>query len=104
MSKPPVRVEAFGAQYPEVYSAFKALGEACHAAGPLDEKTRKLVKVAISIGAGLEGATHSAVRRARESGVSEAELEHVAVLGVTTLGWPAAFRALTWVRDGLKKQ
>jgi hypothetical protein len=28
-----------------------------------------------------------------------AELEHVALLAVTTLGWPQAIKGLTWIRD-----
>ena len=27
------------------------------------------------------------------------ELEHVAFLAITTLGWPQAIRGLTWIRD-----
>jgi alkylhydroperoxidase/carboxymuconolactone decarboxylase family protein YurZ len=58
------------------------------------------VKLALSIGAGLEGATHSAVRNARKSGVSTDEMEHVVLLAITTLGLPAATRAWTWITDG----
>jgi len=58
------------------------------------------VKLALSIGAGLEGATHSAARNARAGGVSDEEMEHVALLAVTTLGLPDATRAWTWVADG----
>jgi hypothetical protein len=32
-------------------------------------------------------------------GLSAGELEHVAFLAITTLGWPQAIRALTWIRD-----
>ena len=86
-------------RHPDVWKAFNDLGECCHEAGPLDEKTRRLVKLALSIGAGLEGATHSAVRNARKSGVTPEEIDHVAVLAITTLGLPAATRAMTWIGD-----
>ena len=56
--------------------------------GPLDEKTRRLVKLALAIAAGTEGGTHSAVRHAKEAGISIEEMEHVVMLGVTTLGFP----------------
>ena len=52
------------ANYPPVWKALEALGEACAAAGPLDARTRRLVKLALAIGVGSEGATHSHVRRA----------------------------------------
>jgi alkylhydroperoxidase/carboxymuconolactone decarboxylase family protein YurZ len=95
----PKSARDFGKRYPEVWKAFNELGDRCHAAGPLDEKTRRLVKVALSMGAGLEGATHSAVRNARKAGITPDEINHVAVLAVSTLGLPAAIRAYTWASD-----
>lgn len=95
----PKPVEVFRKRYPEVWKAFDELGEQCHQAGPLDEKTRRLVKVALSIGAGLEGATHSAARNAVKAGVTQDELNQVAVLAVTTLGLPSAIRGFTWLSD-----
>jgi 4-carboxymuconolactone decarboxylase len=95
----PKSVQDFRKRYPEVWKAFNELGDRCHAAGPLDEKTRRLVKVALSMGAGLEGATHSAVRNARRAGITQDEIKHVAVLAVSTLGLPAAMRALTWANE-----
>ena len=88
--------------FPTVWKAFNELGDRCHQAGPLDEKSRRLVKLALSIGAGLEGATHSAVRGARKAGITQEEIDHVAVLAVSTLGLPSATRAFTWIRDTAK--
>ena len=95
----PKAVNQFRKRHPEVWKAFNDLGERCHEAGPLDEKCRRLVKLALSIGAGLEGATHSAVRNAHKSGVTPEEINHVAVLAISTLGLPAATRAMTWISD-----
>jgi alkylhydroperoxidase/carboxymuconolactone decarboxylase family protein YurZ len=89
----------FKKSYPDVWRAFSELGDKCHDAGPLDERTRRLVKVALAIGAGLEGGTHSAVRKALEAGIGEEEIRHVVVLGATTLGWPTMVRSWTWVQD-----
>lgn len=99
----PKPVEEFRKRYKAVWEAFEQLGEQCHQAGPLDEKTRRLVKVALSIGAGLEGGTHSAVRNAVKAGVTSEELNQVAVLAVSTLGLPAAIRGFTWVADMVDK-
>ncbi len=99
----PKPVNQFCKRYPEIWKRFNQLGELCHEAGPLDEKTRRLVKLALSIGAGLEGATHSAVRNARSTGVSADEIHHVALLAITTLGLPSATRAMTWIDDLEKK-
>src|SRR5438876_4347909 len=95
----PKPIEEIRRLYPTVWKAFNELGERCHDAGPLDEKSRRLVKLALSIGAGLEGATHSAVRNARKAGITLGEIDHVAVLAISTLGLPAATRAMTWISD-----
>ena len=103
MAKPSEHNERFRQSYPEVWEAFSKLAEQCHKSGPLDDRTRRLIKVAVSIGVGLEGATHSAVRHARDAGITQKELEHVAVVAITTLGFPSAMRALTWVQDSASR-
>jgi alkylhydroperoxidase/carboxymuconolactone decarboxylase family protein YurZ len=87
-------------RFPEIWDAFTRLAETCHEhGGPLDDRSRKLVKLAIAIGHRHEGAVHSAVRQALAAGLSREELLHVAMLAVTTIGWPAARAALTWIDD-----
>ena len=95
----PSQFEQLKKDYPEVWRAFTELGDRCHHAGPLDDKTRRLIKLALAIGAGHEGAAHSAVRNALATGVKPEELRHVALLAVTTLGFPAGMRARTWIAD-----
>jgi alkylhydroperoxidase/carboxymuconolactone decarboxylase family protein YurZ len=65
----------------------------------LSEREQRLVNLALAIGGDSEGATHSHCRRALAEGLSPEDLEHLAFLGITTLGWPQAIRALTWIRD-----
>ncbi len=92
----------FADQYPGVWRAFSDLARECHEhGGPLDERTRRLVKLGIAIGSEREGAVHSATRLAVDSGVSPEEIQHAAVLAITTLGWPTAQAALTWIKDVL---
>ena len=86
-------------EHPELWRAFQALGAAASAAGPLDARTRRLVNLALAIGGDSEGATHSHARRAVAEGFTADELEHVALLAVTTLGWPRAIKGLSWIRD-----
>lgn len=88
MNPLPERYVRFQKQYPGIAKAYEQLGAACHAAGPLDAKTRALVKVALSVGAKLEGGAHSHVRKALEAGVGENELRQVALLAIPTLGFP----------------
>lgn len=86
-------------QYPGVVKAYERLGEAAGRAGPLSEREQRLVKLALSLGAGLEGATHSHGRRALEAGIAREDLRHVALLGITTLGFPSMVRGMTWLDD-----
>ena len=86
-------------EQPELVEAYEALGAACAAAGPLDRKTVALVKLAISFGAGLEGAAHSHARKALEAGWKTEELVHLAILSAPTIGFPSMMRNRGWVED-----
>ena len=86
-------------QYPEVWKAYQDFGEACSNAGPLDEKTVRLVKLALAVGAKSEGAVHSHTRRALKQGISPEELRQVALLAVTSIGWSPSMAALSWIQD-----
>ena len=86
-------------QYPEVWKAYQDFGEACSDAGPLDDKTVRLVKLALAVGAKSEGAVHSHTRRALKQGISPEELRQVALLAVTSIGWSPSMAALSWIQD-----
>jgi alkylhydroperoxidase/carboxymuconolactone decarboxylase family protein YurZ len=101
-SNPPRHYEKFKQTYPLLSEAYEQLGAACHDAGPLDRKTRELVKLGLAIGAGLEGATHAHARLAREADASPEEIRHAVVLSTTSLGFSAMMRAMSWVDDVLK--
>ena len=99
MAKIPGWYEKQRKRYPEVFVAYERLGAACRGAGPLDRKTTALVKLGIAVGARLEGAVHSHVRRSLEAGATADDCRHVVLLATTTLGFPAMMAALSWVED-----
>lgn len=99
MQKIPKRYKEFSKKYRDVTKAYEALGSACHGAGPLNDRTRALVKFAMSIGARLEGGAHSHVRKALDAGASKEELRHVALLAIPTIGFPSAMAAMSWIDD-----
>ena len=103
MPQPPKRFQKFKKEYQRVANAYYALGAAVHAAGPLDERTRALVKLGISTGARLEGAVHSHVRKALALGVTADEISHAVLLALPTIGLPSMMAALSWVDDVLPK-
>ena len=85
--------------YPAIWAAYTALGQACSEAGPLDDRTRRLVKLALAVGALSEGAVHSHTRRGLAEGLAKEDLKHVALLAIPTLGFPQGVKALTWIKD-----
>ncbi|CTQ34760.1 carboxymuconolactone decarboxylase family protein [Jannaschia rubra] len=89
--------------HPDVWAAYSALGEAAAKAGPLSARERRLVKLALSIGAGSEGAVHSHARRARSEDIAPADLRQVALLAIGPLGLPRAVAATTWIADVTEK-
>ncbi len=100
----PKRFERFQNDYPEVTKAYENLGNAVHSAGPLDEKSRALIKLAISVGARLEGAVHSHCRKAVESGITKEEIRQTVLLALPTIGLPSTMAAMSWIDDILDKQ
>jgi len=97
----PKRFVQFTNEYPEIARAYEQLGAACHLAGPLPKKERALIKLGISVGAWLEGAVHSHVRKALEAGASAQEIRHTALLALPTIGFPSTMAVLTWIDDVL---
>jgi 4-carboxymuconolactone decarboxylase len=98
----PATYRKFTKDYPDVFAAYDALGAAVRAAGPLDERTAELVKLALNVGALHEGGTHSAVRKCLKVGVAPDEIRHVVMLAIPTVGFPGAQAARTWVEDLLE--
>jgi len=86
-------------EYPEIWEHYSGLGKACSEAGPIDDETKRLVKLALAAGSGSEGAVHSHVRRGLEEGLDPETLQHVALLSIPTLGFPKAMAVNTWISD-----
>jgi len=95
----PKKFQKFTEDFKDVSEAYESLGKAVHLAGPLDEKTRAMIKIAISTGARLEGAVHSHVRKALKAGVSPDEIRHAILLSLPTIGLPSMMAALSWAND-----
>ncbi len=93
----------FQQQFPEVAKAYNALAASCHQWGPLDEKTRRLIKLGIAISLSSEGAVRSHARRALEEGISADELRHTVLLAFTTAGFPTMIAAMKWIEEVISK-
>lgn len=91
--------QAFRDAYPAVAAAQDELAASVTRAGPLDDRSQRLAKLGIAVGALAEGAVRSNARKALELGITEQEIEQVALLAISTRGFPAAVAALGWVRE-----
>jgi 4-carboxymuconolactone decarboxylase len=93
--------EKFTFKYPEIFKDFQQLGKTCRGSGPLEKKYQDLANLGIAIGANSRGAVMSQTRKALESGASKAEIEHVVLLSLTTIGFPNMIAAMGWVDEVL---
>jgi 4-carboxymuconolactone decarboxylase len=101
--KVPGTFRQFCERFPALAAAHDAMSDAAFAAGPLDEKTCLLIKIGISLGAGLESAVKSHVRRASQAGASETEIEQAILLAMTTAGFPRTVAAWSWARQQFER-
>ena len=90
-------------QYPEVVAAYDTLSEVCRQAGPLEESTVALVKLAVSIGCGAQRTVHSHAKKALRAGVDPDALRQVALVALPTVGLPAALDALRWIDESIRE-
>lgn len=99
--KPPRTYNAFMKRFPKLGQAWDLMREA-ESDGPFDEKTMRLIKLAIAVGGMKEGSIHSSVRKARAAGVTNEEIEHILVTAASTLGMPPTVTVYSWVLDELE--
>ena len=84
----------FQAEFPEIYQRNEALGQFIHEhGGPLDTKTRWLVKLGISAASHHQTAVATHIWRAREAGASDEEILHALFLVIPTCGFPTFMEA-----------
>jgi AhpD family alkylhydroperoxidase len=101
--KLPKTFKAFVSRFPGIGQAHEMVARTADEAGPLDRKTCELIKIGISLGAGLESAVKSHVRRALEHGATTPEIEQAILLGVNTRGFPATVAAWQWACDQIAR-
>lgn len=103
LPQPPKTYESFTKRYPKLKEAWETIAEAGKK-GPLDEKTMRLVKLGIAIGAMQEGAVHSSVRKALAMSITPEEIEQAVTLAAGTIGLPSTVAVYSWIQDVLKKK
>ena len=92
-------------KHKEIASAHEDFGKLIHThGGPLDEKTRWLIKIAVSTAGGHELALLTHIQKAERAGCSLEEMEHAILLTASTAGFPAMMSGLMVFREAFKDE
>jgi len=96
--------EYFKQKYGDIYEAYSNYGSLLHTrGGPLDEKTRWLIKVVISTVCEYPYALRTHLQKAKKKGCSREEIEHAILLVAPTAGFPKMMEGLMILRDEFDK-
>jgi 4-carboxymuconolactone decarboxylase len=94
----PHAYQDFVLRYPRIAQAWELVSQAGQE-GPLDEKTRRLIKLAVAVGAHREGAIRANVRKALALGITRSEIEQILALAAGTIGFPGTVAVFSWIND-----
>jgi AhpD family alkylhydroperoxidase len=84
----------FKEEFPEIHAKQESLGKEVHEkGGPLDGKSRWLIKIAISAACNHNRALETHIRKARAAGINEDEIKHALLLLIPTAGFPAFMKS-----------
>jgi AhpD family alkylhydroperoxidase len=90
----------FKEEFPDIYANHEALGKEIHEkAGPLDEKSRWLIKIAISAACNHKRALATHIRKAKATGVTDEEIKHALLLLIPTAGFPLFMKAYSVLKS-----
>jgi len=102
-TRPPQTFRDFVARFPVLGEAHQRVGREVESLGPLGAKECALIKIGISLGAGLESALRSHVRRATQAGATREEVEQAILLGMNTVGFPRTVAAWSWANQQFER-
>ncbi|MBF9014250.1 MULTISPECIES: carboxymuconolactone decarboxylase family protein [unclassified Oceanispirochaeta] len=89
-------------QHPEIYKSYEEFGHALHEkGGPLDNKTRWLIKIAVSAASQFDFALQTHIEKALKAGCTAEEIEHTLLLTAPSAGFPRMMSALMIFRETL---
>ena len=87
-------------RHTRIFDAYQEFGRSVHEeGGPLDERVRSLIKVAVSAAGRHELALRTHLEKAAAAGCSRAEIEHAILLTAPTAGFPTMMSGLLVLRE-----
>ena len=95
----------FKKDFPNIYQGHEALGKLIHEqGGPLPEKVRWLIKLAISGASGHHVSLETHISKAKEAGATDHEIKHALLLLIQTVGFPTFMEAYSTYKKKLCKR
>lgn len=90
--------------HPEIFEAYENYGSLVHEkGGPLDQKSRWLIKIALSTSSQYQYALRTHILKALDAGCTKEEIEHVLLLSAPTCGFPTMMQGILVLRDVVEK-
>ncbi|OFW55441.1 MAG: hypothetical protein A2133_00920 [Actinobacteria bacterium RBG_16_64_13] len=100
MKDVPQPYAVFRARFPQILEKNEELGQLIHDhGGPLDDKTRWLIKLGISAASRHNTGVVTHVARARAAGATEEEIIHALLLVIPTCGFPTFMEAYNQIKS-----
>jgi alkylhydroperoxidase/carboxymuconolactone decarboxylase family protein YurZ len=92
----------FKEKHNDIYKAYAEFGKMLHEeGGPLDAKTRWLIKIATSTSCQNPYALKTHIRKALKNGCSRDEVEHAILLTAPTAGFPVMMEGILVLQETL---
>lgn len=89
----PHTLQAIARQFPSAWKAYQAFRDACDRSGPLNPKTRELIKIAVEVAKKRHGGLAAHIRRAQKAGASTGEISQTILLAAPLVGLPDVLNA-----------
>jgi len=99
-----INLKYFTEHHAAIYKAYEKYGQLVHKeGGPLDEKTRWLIKVALSTECQYTRALRTHIMKALNSGCTKEEIEHSILLVAPSAGFPKTMAGILILREVLEQ-
>lgn len=91
--------EVFAQTFPEVVESYRAMKKTYGEAGPLEEKTKQLIQVAIMVAINSESGTRDHAGFALDAGASVDELRQAVLMALGPAGMSSTSVGLKWANE-----
>ncbi len=99
--KRPKTLQDFATKFPTVWKRYQTLRDACDRFGPLDAKTRELIKIGLHVARKRHGGLIAHIDRAKAAGASSKDITQAILLALPLIGLPDVLDAFVAAKTRL---